>query len=79
VNAHHRLNGLGGLVGIVEGDGADIVVQHVRLDNAVEEVAADEAKLTIDGGSATTDEVPLVSGVMGKRRIGVLQESDGDW
>lgn len=76
--AHDGLNGLGGLVGVVEGDGADVVVKDVGLDDAVEEVAADEAELAVDGGSAATDVVPLLSGVVGERGVGVLEEGDGD-
>jgi len=78
VDAHDGLNGLGGLVGVVEGDTADIVVQHMGLDNTVEEMAADESELAINRGGSTTNKVPLVSSVVGERRIGVLQESDGN-
>ncbi len=73
VLAHDGLDGLGGLVGVVEGDGADVVVQDVGLDDAVEEVAADEAELAVNRGSGTADKVPLVRRVMGKRRVGVLE------
>lgn len=78
VLAHDRLDGLGGLVRVVEGDAADVVVEDMSLDDAVEKVAADEAHLTINGSSSTTDEVPLVVGVVGKGRVGVLEESDGN-
>jgi len=78
VAAHDGLDGLGGLVGVVEGDLADVVVQDVGLDDAVEEVAADEAELAIDGGSAAADVVPLLSSVVGERGVGVLEEGDGD-
>lgn len=47
---HHGFDRLGGLVRVVEGDGADVVVEDVRLDDAVEELAADETELAIDGG-----------------------------
>lgn len=58
VAAHHSLDGLAGLVRVVEGDGADVVVQNVGLDDAVEDVTADEAKVTVDGGGGTTGEGP---------------------
>lgn len=76
--AHDGLNGLGGLVRVVEGDAADVVVEDMSLDDAVEKVAADEAHLTVNGSSGTTDEVPLVVGVVGKGRVGVLEEGDGN-
>lgn len=76
--AHNRLDGLRGLIGIVEGNGADIVVEDVGLNNAVEEVSANEAHLAINGGSGATDKVPLLVGVVRQSRVGMLQESDGN-
>lgn len=76
--AHDGLDGLGGLVRVVEGDATNIVVEDMGLDDAVEKVTADEAHLTINGSSSTTDEVPLVVGVVGKGRVGVLEEGDGN-
>ncbi|KFY25027.1 hypothetical protein V491_01926, partial [Pseudogymnoascus sp. VKM F-3775] len=58
VAAHDGLDGLGGQVGVVEGDGADVVVQDVGLDDAVEEVAPDEAEVAVDGGGSAADVVP---------------------
>nr|POF17551.1 hypothetical protein CFP56_12965 [Quercus suber] len=58
VVAHDLLDGLGGLVGVVEGDGGDVVVQHVGLDDAVHEVAPDEAELAVDGGGGAAGERP---------------------
>lgn len=76
--AHDLLDGLGGLVGVVEGDGGDVVVEHVGLDDAVEELAADEAHLAVDGGGGAADEVPLLRVVVGEGGIGVLEVGDGD-
>lgn len=78
VAAHNGLDGLGGLVGVVEGDGADVVVQDVRLDDAVQQVAADEAEFTVDGCSGTLDKGPLLAGVVGQGRVGVLEEGNSD-
>ena len=75
--AHDRLDGLGSLIGVVEGDGADVVVQDVGLDNAVKKRTTDEAHLAIDSGGGSANIVPLVGGIMGQRRVGVLKESDG--
>lgn len=78
VLAHDGADGIGGLVGVVERDGADVVVEDVRLDDAVEEVTADEAHLAIDGGGGATDVVPLLGGVVRQRGVGVLEEGDGN-
>lgn len=78
VVAHDVLDGLAGLVGVVEGDVADIVVQNVGLDDAVEDVAADKAEVTVDGGGGSADEVPNLGLVVGEGRVGVLEESDGN-
>lgn len=74
--AHDGLDGLGSLVSVVEGDAADVVVQNVGLDDAVEEVSADESHLTINGGSGAADKVPFLVSVVGESRIGVLKEGD---
>lgn len=78
VAAHDRLDGLGGLVSVVEGNGADIVVQNVGLDDTMQQVAADEAELTIDGCSGALDKGPLLAGIVGQSRVGVLEEGDSD-
>lgn len=79
VATHNGLDGLGSLVGVVEGDGADVVVQDVGLDDAVQQVTADEAELAVDGCGGALDKAPLLAGVVGQRRVGVLEEGDGDW
>lgn len=79
VAAHDGLDGLGGLVGVVEGDGADVVVQDVCLDDAVQQVAADESELAINGRGGALDKGPLLACVVGQGRVGVLQEGDGNW
>lgn len=63
---------------MVEGDGADVVVQDVGLNDAVEEVAADETELAVNGRGGTTSEGPSLAVVVGKGRVGVLEEGDGD-
>jgi hypothetical protein len=79
VLAHDGANGVGSLVGIIKGDRADVVVQDVSLDDAVEEVTANEAHLTVNGGSGATNIVPLFGGVVRQGRVGVLEEGNGDW
>lgn len=78
VLAHDGLDGLGGFVGVVEGDGGDVVVEHVRLDNAVEELATDETEFAIDRGGSTAGIGPAGGRVVGQGRVGVLKESDGN-
>ena len=78
VLAHDGLDGLGGLVGVVEGDRADVVVQHVGLDDAVQQLAPDEPELTIDRGRGAAHVVPALGGVVRDGRVGVLQVGDGN-
>lgn len=58
VRAHNLLDGLAGLVGVVEGDSAHVVVKDVSLDDTVEDVAADESELAVNGGSSTASKSP---------------------
>lgn len=76
--SHDWLDGFGGFVGVVEGNGGDIVVEDVSFDDAVEQLASDEAELTVDGSRSTTSEVPRITSVMWQRWIGVLEVSDGN-
>lgn len=78
VLAHDGLDGLGSLVGVVEGNGGDVVVEDVGLDDAVEDLAADEAELAVNGCGGTTGEVPGLAGVVGEGGVGVLEVGDGD-
>jgi hypothetical protein len=79
VSAHHGFDGLGRFVGVVERDGGDVVVEDVGLDDAVEELAADEAEFAVDGCSGTAGVCPGFGCVMGEGRVGVLEEGDGDY
>lgn len=78
VLAHDGLDGLGGLVGVVEGNGGDVVVEDVGLDDAVEDLAADETEFAVNGGGGATSKVPGLAGVVREGRVGVLEVSDGD-
>lgn len=76
--AHDGLDCLGGLVGVVEGNGGDVVMKDVGLNDAVKEGASDEAKLAVDGSSGTTSVGPGVGVVVGQGGVGMLQEGDHD-
>lgn len=78
VLAHDRLDSLAGLVGVVKGDGADVVVKDVGLDDAVEKLTTDETEFTIDGCSCTADIVPAAGGIVRECGIGVLEVGDGN-
>lgn len=79
VLAHNRTDGVRSLVGVVKGNGRDVVVEDVRLDDAMKKVTADEATLAINGSSSTTDKVPLFGVIVGESRVGVLEKGDGDY
>lgn len=78
VLAHNRLDRLGRLVGVVEGNGGDIVVQDVGFDDTVKKTASNEAELAIDRGSCSTRVGPGVGVVVGKSRVSVLKEGNGN-
>lgn len=61
---------------MVERNCGDVVMKDVRLDDAVEDVSADEAKLAIDCRSGPACEVPGLALVVWEGRICVLQEGD---
>ena len=54
------------------------MVQDVGLDDAVEEVAADEAEVAVDGGGGAADVVPAAGLVVGEGGVGVLEVGDCD-
>lgn len=78
VIAHNGFDGIAGLIGVVEGDVADVVVQNVGLDDAVEDVTADEAEVAINSGSGAAGEVPHFGLVVREGGVGVLEVGDGD-
>ena len=78
VLSHNRLNSFRSFVGVVEWDGGDVVVKDVGLDDAVKDVAADEAKFAVDGGGGAADVGPGLAGVVGQGGVGVLEEGDRD-
>lgn len=76
--AHNLLDGFARFVGMVEWDGADIVVQNVSLNDTVKELTANETEFAVDGGSSTTSEVPNLRLVVRESRVGVLKVGNGN-
>ena len=64
MQTHDFLDGLASLVCVVEWNRADVVVQDVRFDDPVEDVASDEAKVTVDRGCCSSSEVPYLGFVV---------------
>lgn len=55
------------------------MVQHVGLDDAMHEIAADEAEFAVNRRSRATAEVPRLRLVVRKGGIGVLEVGDPDY
>lgn len=55
------------------------MVHDVGLDDAVEEVAADEAKVAVAGREGALDEGPVVGVEVGDVRVSVVEVGDGDY
>lgn len=54
------------------------MVDDVLLDDAVEEVLANETELTVNGGESTLDVGPALSGVVRNIGVVVVEVGDGD-
>lgn len=55
------------------------VVDDVLVNDAVEEVAADEAKVAVDGGEGALDVGPALGVKVGDVGVVVVEVGDGDW
>lgn len=66
----------------IKGIGADLrkqVVDDVGLDDAVEEISADEAKVAVDGGEGALDVGPVVGVKVGELGVGVVEVGNGNY
>lgn len=54
------------------------MVNDVVLDDAVEQVAADETELAVYGGQGAFDVGPVFGVVVGDVHVGVVQVGDGN-
>ena len=50
----------------------------MRLDNAMEDVAANETEITVDGDCCSSDEIPCARSVVRESWVGMLEIGDGD-
>lgn len=77
MTAHDLLDGFSGLVGVVEGNGADVMVEDMGLNDAVHQLSSDESKFTVDGRCGATSIRPGLGKIMRKGGVGVLQIGNG--
>ena len=61
------------------GDLREQMVDNVGVDDAVEEVAADEAKVAVNRGQGALDEGPAVGLEVVDLRVSVVQVGDGNY
>lgn len=55
------------------------MMQHVVFDSPVEDIPAYEAEVAVHGAASAAKEGPGTIVVVGEHRVGVLEESDGNW
>ena len=77
VTTHDGLDGFGGFVGVIKGNGRHVVVKNMGLDDAVEKLAADETKLAVNGCGRATGIGPRAGLVVRKGGVSVLKECNG--
>jgi hypothetical protein len=58
VLAHDLLDCVAGLIGVVEGNGRDVVMEDMGLDDTVEEITTDETEFTINCCGSTPGVCP---------------------
>lgn len=78
VLTEHRLDGLGGLLCVVEWNAAEKVVDHMVVNDFVEEVTANEAGCAVNGGQCSLGVSPGFRGVVSNLGVGVLKVCDGN-
>ena len=72
MTAKDWLDGLGCLIGIVKRNGADKMMEDMCLDDAVEDMSANETELTIDCRRCATLKVPCLRSIVRETWVGVL-------
>ena len=77
VIAHDRFDGRGGFLAVVEGNGGDVVMQDVRIGDAVHDGVREEGDVTVNGRGGTPGKGPRFRSVVREGGIGVLEVGDG--
>lgn len=72
------LDGLGGPLGIIEGNATEEVVDDVVIDNFMEEVTTNEAGCAVDSSQCALGVGPCLRSVVGNSGVSVLEVGDGD-
>lgn len=72
--AHDFLQRSRGLMGMIEGHPANMMVQDMRLDSSVEKETTNPAKVTVDGTGGTAQEGPGGGAVVRETYVGVLEK-----
>lgn len=78
VFTEERLDGLGGAFSMVERNATEKVVNHMVVDNFVEEVTANESGCAIDSSQCALGVGPGFRGVVGNVGVGVLKVGDSN-
>lgn len=78
MTAHDALDSIASLIGVIERDGADIMMKDVSFDDSMEELATHKSEFSIDGCGRASCVRPGLGSVMGQRRIGVLKKGNGN-
>lgn len=76
---HDWLDCLSGFVGMVEWNSADIMVQDVGFNDAVEQVSTNKAEFTINCRRGAASEGPSVGRIVWQGRISVLEVGNRNW
>lgn len=79
VFTEHRLDGLGGFLCIVERNAAEEVVDHMVINDFMEEVTANEAGRAVNGSQCSLGVSPGFGSVVSNLGVGVLEVCDGNY
>lgn len=78
VFTEHGLDGLGGLLRMVEGNAAEEMVDHMVVNDLVEEVTANEASCAVNCSEGSFGVSPGFCGVVSNLGVSVLKVCDGN-
>ena len=78
VVTHDGLDRFRRFVGMIKGNGANVVVEDMSLYDSVEEMWTNGPEVPVNGGSCTSREVPRFGFVVREGWVSVLEVGDGD-